>query len=135
MRASELIRFDMSGLPDAAAFQRLYDSTGWAGDLHREPEFYARALAGSWAQCAAYAGDELVAFGRVISDGVLHAFITEMIVQPDWQGRGLGAALLDRLLQHCLQQGLRDIQLFCAEGKQGFYEKAGFSPRPPGRPG
>ncbi len=125
----------MSGPPDAVVFQRLYDSTGWAGGLQRETEFYARALAGSWAQCAAYAGGELVGFGRVISDGVLHAFITEMIVSPSWQGRGLGAQLLDRLVQHCLQQGLRDIQLFCAEGKQGFYEKGGFTPRLPGRPG
>ncbi|MCZ8075154.1 MAG: GNAT family N-acetyltransferase [Paucibacter sp.] len=135
MSASESIRFEMSGPPDAAAFQRLYDSTGWAGGLQREPEFYARALTGSWAQCAAYAGEELVGFGRVISDGVLHAFITEMIVLPPWQGQGLGAQLLDRLVQHCLQQGLRDIQLFCAEGKQAFYEKGGFTPRLPGRPG
>lgn len=135
MSVSELPRLDMGSPPYAAAFLRLYDSTGWAGGVEREPEFYARALAGSWAQCAAYDGEELVGFGRVISDGVLHAFITEMIVLPVWQGRGLGAQLLDRLVQHCLQQGVRDIQLFCAEGKQSFYEKGGFTPRLPGRPG
>lgn len=63
MSTADLIRFDMSGPPDAAAFQRLYDSTGWAGGLQREPEFFARAMAGSWAQCAAYAGEELVGSG------------------------------------------------------------------------
>jgi len=75
------IRFTQEA-PGATEFQRLYGSTGWAGGVEREPEFYARALAGSWAQCAAYDGEELVGFGRVISDGVLHAFITEMIVLP-----------------------------------------------------
>ncbi|MBZ8143824.1 GNAT family N-acetyltransferase, partial [Rubrivivax gelatinosus] len=31
--------------------------------------------------------------------------------------------------------GITDIQLFCAEGKTGFYERHGFVARAPSRPG
>ena len=120
--------------PGAAAFQALYDTTGWTPQP-RPVEVFEAALAGSWATCAAYAGDQLVGFGRVISDGMLHAYLNEMIVAPDHQGLGIGRGILDRLVAHCLDHGVTDIQLFCAEGKEAFYRKGGFVPRGPGRPG
>lgn len=121
-------------LPDAAAFKALYDTTGW-GPADRPAGFYAEALAASWRSCAAYDGEALVGFGRVISDGRLHAFITEMIVRPDQQQRGIGAAILKALIEACRTGGISDIQLFCAEGKEGFYRQGGFVPRLPSRPG
>jgi GNAT superfamily N-acetyltransferase len=118
--------------PDAAAFKALYDSTGW-GD--RPVDDFARALAGSWAQCAAWRGAQLLGFARVISDGCLHAYINEMIVRPEAQGQGIGRELLLRLLARCHAQGIRDIQLFAAAGKSGFYRGLGFEPRPDTAPG
>ena len=120
--------------PDAAAFKALYDTTGW-GPAERPAAFYAEALAASWRTCSCYDGDTLVGFGRVISDGRLHAFITEMIVRPAQQQRGIGAALLRELVAACRTAGVTDIQLFCAEGKEAFYRKGGFAPRLPTRPG
>ncbi len=120
--------------PGAAAFKDLYDTTGW-GPVERTVGFYAEALVGSWRVCCAYDGDELVGFGRVISDGHLHAFITEMIVHPSQQQRGIGAAILSELINACRAAGITDIQLFCAEGKEAFYRKGGFVPRLPTRPG
>ncbi len=120
--------------PSPAAFKALYDTTGW-GPRDRPADFYAPALAGSWAQLSAWDGERLCGFARVISDGRLHAFITEMIIAPDWQGRGLGAALLNALIQRCLDAGITDIQLFCARGKLDFYRKQGFEPRPDEGPG
>lgn len=121
-------------LPDAAAFKALYDTTGW-GPADRPAGFYAEALAGSWRACSVFDGEALIGFGRVISDGRLHAFITEMIVRPDHQQRGIGAVLLRELVAACHAAGISDIQLFCAEGRQAFYEKGGFLPRLPTRPG
>lgn len=120
--------------PPASAFKALYDSTGW-GPRERPDSFYAEALAGSWACCAAWHGEQMVGFGRVISDGRLHAFVTEMIVEPAWQGRGVGRAVLEALLARCREAGITDIQLFCAEGKAGFYERHGFAARAASRPG
>lgn len=127
--------FELSPLaPSPEAFKTLYDSTGW-GPISREASYYASALAGSWCVRAAYDGGQLVGFARVISDGHLHAFITEMIVHPDFQRRGIGARLLASLLAACHEAGIGDIQLFSARGKSGFYRRHGFVPRPEEGPG
>ncbi|XHS80111.1 GNAT family N-acetyltransferase [Burkholderiaceae bacterium UC74_6] len=123
-----------SVMPSAEALKALYDTTGWTPQP-RPVDVFAAALAGSWSTCSAYAAERLVGFGRVISDGVLHAYLNEMIVAPDQQGLGIGRQILDRLVAHCLYNGVTDIQLFCAEGKEAFYRKGGFVPRGPSRPG
>ncbi|MBV6323295.1 GNAT family N-acetyltransferase [Duganella violaceipulchra] len=120
--------------PDATAFKALYDTTGW-GPLDRRDEFYEATLRGSWASFAAYDADQLVGFARVISDGKLHAFITEMIVHPEYQRRGLGEELINTLVARCRAAGINDIQLFCAKGKADFYVHCGFAKRPDDAPG
>ena len=70
-----------------------------------------------------------------MTDLVLHAMIFDMIVLPDYQGRGIGTKILSRLVNKCLKQGIRDIQLFCAKGKRVFYEKNGFEIRTTDAPG
>jgi GNAT superfamily N-acetyltransferase len=120
--------------PAAQSFKNLYDTTNW-GPVERDAAFYAEALRGSWASVAAYDGDTLVGFARAISDGKLHAFITEMIVDPGYQRRRLGEQLLERLVARCISSGITDIQLFCAKGKADFYLKNGFSRRPDDAPG
>ncbi|MCV2356790.1 GNAT family N-acetyltransferase [Paucibacter sp. B2R-40] len=123
-----------SELPTADAFKALYDTTGW-GPTSRDAAFYQAALAGSWRARAAYAEGQLVGFVRAISDGHLHAFITEMIVRPEFQGQGVGAALLGAIIADCQAAGLSDIQLFCAKGKLAFYRRHGFVSRPDDAPG
>ncbi len=73
--------------------------------------------------------------GRTISDGHLHALIVEVIVDPEWQLRGIGREIMTRLLARCRATGIDSIQLFCARGKRGFYEGLGFEARPQDAPG
>lgn len=120
--------------PAALSFKNLYDTTNW-GPIERDVGFYADALRGSWASVSAHDGDRLVAFARALSDGKLHAFITEMIVDPEYQQRRLGEQLLTLLVEQCHLSGIKDIDLFCANGKAGFYLKNGFARRPDDAPG
>lgn len=119
--------------PTAAEFRALYDETGWgAWDLER----FRRALAGSWVVCSAR--DEtgrLVGIGRLISDGALHAFVTEMIVAEDARGRGVGGEVLARLVDESRRRGVDDVQLFAARGRAAFYEQRGFGRRHEDGPG
>ncbi|NTW40576.1 MAG: GNAT family N-acetyltransferase [Cellulomonadaceae bacterium] len=120
-------------LPTPAEFAALYRQTGW-GELD-EPTA-ARALDGSW--IVAVARDEdgaLAGVGRLVGDGVLHAFVTEMIVREDLRGRSVGAGILERLVAEAHRRGVRDIQLFAAQGRAGFYERHGFVRRPQDAPG
>ena len=43
--------------------------------------------------------------------------------------------VLQELVEKCLELGIHDIQLFCAKGKAGFYEKHGFVVRRADAPG
>lgn len=119
--------------PAAAEFAALYDETGWGSwDVER----FAQALEGSWVVCSARddAG-RLVGIGRLISDGALHAFVTEMIVTETGRGSGIGGEILARLVGEARRRGVDDVQLFAARGRAGFYERHGFERRPESGPG
>lgn len=119
--------------PTAAEFATLYAETGWG---EWPPDVFERALAGSWAVCVARGDDgALAGMGRLVSDGALHAFVTEMIVAETARGAGVGAEILRRLVAEAHRRGVRDVQLFAARGRAGFYERNGFVPRPADGPG
>jgi GNAT superfamily N-acetyltransferase len=119
--------------PTAAELQRLYVQTGW-GD-HPAATFEA-ALAGSWVVCTARDDDgAAVGIGRLIGDGALHAFVTELIVLDTLRGQGIGASILTRLVAEARARGVQDVQLFAAQGRTEFYRRHGFVPRPADAPG
>jgi GNAT superfamily N-acetyltransferase len=122
-------------VPDKDEYFSLFNTTGWNKDYNASPDDLERANQNSWLVIAAYDGNKLVGFGRVVTDFVLHAMIFDMIILPDYQGQGIGTMILGRLVDRCLEQGIRDIQLFCAEGMRVFYEKNGFEARAVDAPG
>jgi GNAT superfamily N-acetyltransferase len=121
--------------PDKEAYLALFTTTGWNEEYHAGADELEKALRNSWLTVAAYEGDVLVGFGRVVSDLVLHAMIYDMIILPAYQGKGIGTLILRRLVDRCHEYGINDIQLFCAKGKRQFYEKNGFAARPDDAPG
>lgn len=122
-------------LPDPTQYFALFESTGWNAVYQVSMGDLQEALHRSWKIVAAYSGDVLVGFGRVVSDGILYGTIYDLIVAPRYQGRGIGTELLARLVRECQLAGLRSIQLFSAKGKVAFYEKCGFVPRKDDAPG
>jgi GNAT superfamily N-acetyltransferase len=124
-----------SKVPDGGQFWKLFQTTGWNENYQLPQGELMQALRSSWHVLSAYDGERLVGFGRLVSDGVLHAMIYELIVLPEYQGQGIGGQILERLVEKCHEAGVRDIQLFCARGKRAFYEKRGFAARPEDAPG
>jgi len=122
-------------LPAKDEYFLLFESTGWNEGYQLDAEGLREAIGKSWYLVSAYRDDHLVGFGRVISDGVLHALIVDLIVLHGYQGNGIGTRILDELTDRCKARGIADIQLFCAAGKAGFYEKHGFVRRPSDAPG
>jgi len=121
--------------PPGDQFWELFQTTGWNENYQLTQEELMQALCSSWYLLSVYDGEQLVGFGRLVSDGVLHAMLYELIVLPEYQGQGIGEKILERLIERCQKAGVRDIQLLCARGKREFYEKRGFAARPDEAPG
>ena len=122
-------------LPPASEYLALFESTGWNREYRLSAENLHEAIRQSWFLVTAYDQNRLVGTGRVISDGVFHALIVDVIVSPSCQQRGLGTAIMRRLLECCRTGHIRDVQLFCARGKAPFYGWLGFVARPHDAPG
>ena len=62
--------------------------------------------------------------GRPVEDGGDTSYLCDIAVHPDFQGKGLGVALVEKLKE--MSAGHRKIILYANPGKEGFYQKLGF---------
>lgn len=71
---------------------------------------------------------------RVFTDFITDAYITDVIITPDFQGRDLGRKLINNVLVYLKENSVSDVKLTCSlyanPGKEGFYEKFGFQRLP-----
>jgi len=134
VRLTASIEFRES-ISDHDEYFALFESTGWNKEYCLTPEQLQAAVLSSWRLLAAYENGELVGTGRVISDGAFHALIVDVMVTARLRRQGLGAVIVERLLESCREAGLRDVQLFCARGQAPFYRRLGFRERPAEAPG
>ena len=87
------------------------------------PQRHLEILRGSSHVVLARDGERVVGFVTAISDGVISAYIPLLEVLPEYQGRGIGAELVRRLLAEL--DGLYMVDLCCDEDVVGFYERLG----------
>ena len=74
-----------------------------------------------------FAGDAPVAVGFVAPEGGPGAWrIRGMATAPEARGRGAGAAVLDALVGHALEQGATRIWCNARTSARSFYERGGF---------
>lgn len=90
----------------------------------KPPAALATVFGNSMFTCFAYAGDLLAGAGRVLADGLDCAYIADVAVHPDHQGRGLGTEIIRRLAERA--SGHKKIILYARAGTEGFYRKLGF---------
>lgn len=85
-----------------------------------------RAILASSDVVIAYLEEELVGFGRMISDQTYYGSIWDVAVRPDLQGQGIGAKIIERLLMCAKKRKLYMVGLFTACYNRNFYEQRGF---------
>ena len=75
-------------------------------------------------------GDRAVGIARVVSDGGFVAYVADVAVHPEFQGRGIGRAMMERVVAYVNSQLEEDFVIFlslhAAKGKEVFYNKFGF---------
>jgi predicted GNAT family N-acyltransferase len=64
-----------------------------------------------------------VGTGRLLADG----HIGRMAVLAEWRDRGIGGALLERLVEEARRRGMREVALSAQTHALGFYLRHGFS--------
>lgn len=92
----------------------------------KPPATLATVFPNSMFKCFVYAGEQLVAAGRAIADGLDCSYLADVAVHPDHQGHGLGSAVIRKLVE--LSQGHKKIILYANPGTEQFYVKLGFLP-------
>lgn len=65
--------------------------------------------------------------GRIVATGTLiDGEITRVYVGPEWQGRGLGLAIMRGLEARARELGLEDVELYATIGSRTFYDRLGY---------
>jgi GNAT superfamily N-acetyltransferase len=67
----------------------------------------------------------VVGYAAAISDGAVFAYLSSVEVRESHRGRGLGRALVQRVLDRCRE--LYAVDLLCDEGLVLFYAQLGFA--------
>jgi GNAT superfamily N-acetyltransferase len=120
--------------PTIEEYFALRKGVGWM--LFAE-EMTAKGLANAlFSVCVLHQG-EVIGCGRVVGDGGLYFYVQDIIILPDFQGKGLGKRLMQAImafLEENAQPGAF-IGLMAAKGSANFYTQFGFAARPFDQPG
>nr|WP_275692646.1 GNAT family N-acetyltransferase [Rheinheimera hassiensis] len=74
---------------------------------------------------------QLIGMARVVGDGFMYFYIQDVIVAPDYRGKGIGHAIMTRVeayLAKAYTTGAT-VGLLAAKGKEPFYRRYGFIER------
>lgn len=92
------------------------------GMAYTDPEIHKKAFEASHTTIFVYHDQQLIGFGRAISDGVYQAAVYDVAVLPDVQGKRVGTLIMRQILQRVA--GCTVI-LYASPGKEIFYQKLG----------
>ena len=78
-----------------------------------------------------YDRDKVIAMARMIGDMGLCYYIKDVVVRPEYQGKGIGRTLINELIKYINDNGIKGtnvfVELAAIPDKMPFYEKLGFS--------
>ena len=107
-----------------------------AGFIERPLPQGEKALKNGLFNVSAICGGQVVGMGRLVGDGAMYWYLQEIVVLPEYQGKGIGKSIVNRLLEHIKSAAVPgtiiDIGLTAVKGKEPFYEKFGFLVRSTG---
>ena len=83
-----------------------------------------RVFANSMFKYFIYDEKRLIGAGRALADGFDCSYICDIAIHPDYQARGLGKAIIEKLVD--ASKGHQKILLYAVPTKESFYAKFGF---------
>ncbi len=115
----------------AEDYCRLRSSVGWVPLMKEQAQ---ACLENSDFIVSCRENSETVGCARIFWDKGYIAYLADVMVLPEYQGQGIGKALVSeciKFIDRQLKEGWRiKIVIVSAKGKEPFYEKLGFQIRP-----
>jgi len=120
----------------APVFLSLCQSVGWNSFTKYQA---VKGLEKDLYDVIAVRDGQAIGMGRLVGDGFTIWYMQNVAVLPEFQGKGVGKAIVKRLIAFAEASSLPDtfitIGLMSAKGKDDFYKKLGFRARPTEREG
>lgn len=111
-------------------YTELYKSVGWEPISLENAQI---ALENSIYTITIYEGEEAVAFGRIIGDKIRFLYVCDIMVKPEFQGKGLGRIIMESIINQINEIKIIEPRvttyLGAVAGKEDFYKKFGFKTR------
>ena len=124
-------RYELSvGVPTVEEYLRLRVVAGMTAKSTAGAE---AGLPNSWFSVVVRCEARVVGMGRIVSDGGTVYLVSDVAVEPAHQGRGLGKAIVGRLVEECWSRGHEGayVSLFADGEAHRLYAQFGFEPTAP----
>lgn len=105
--------------------EELFLSVEWSSGEF--PEKLGIAMKNYSAVYSAWNGDELIGLISAMDDGIMNAYINYLLVKPEYQLKGIGKKLVEKIKQH--YKDYQRIAVITMYEKSRFYEYCGFEKR------
>jgi ribosomal protein S18 acetylase RimI-like enzyme len=118
---------------DLYELEELCDAVGWSRRPLRKVRKaiqHSFLVTTMWQQRGATR--RLIGFARATSDHAFNATIWDVVVHPEFQGKGLGKALMKYTIEKLRSEDISNITLFADPHVVNFYRRMGFMPDPEG---
>ena len=105
--------------------EELFLSVEWSSGEF--PEKLVTSMKNFSAVYSAWDGDELVGLISAMDDGIMNAYINYLLVKPDYQLKGIGKNLVEKIKIH--YKDYQRIAVITMGNESKFYEYCGFEKR------
>ena len=107
---------------EKAEVVELYQTVGWASA--KKPDLLVRSLNHSDTVVTARVSGKLIGLCNALSDGYLVVYYSNFLVHPEYQGRGIGRALMEKMQK--IYSAFPQQILVAYKEAVGFYCSVGF---------
>lgn len=120
----------LENIDNVEEYNYLYDAVGWGS---YEKEISQKALSNNIYSVSIYENDNIIGYGRIIGDGIIFLYIHDIMVKPEYQGKGIGKTIMNKLLEKIKKLKKENpylrVYLGASPDKEDFYRKCGFITR------
>ena len=118
---------------DLYELEELCDSVGWARRPIRKVRIalqHSFVVLSMWEHRGNFR--RLIGFARATSDYAFNATLWDVVIHPEFQGRGLGKAMMEEMICELRKSDISNISLFADAHVVEFYNQLGFNADPEG---